>query len=46
MISVERDRRWREAKAWLRDHVDEPSGQQRYSHPQHWAGWVLIGDPD
>lgn len=35
----------REAKLWLRNHQDE-LGDTPWSHPRHWAAFILIGDPD
>ena len=35
----------REAKAWLREYVDE-SGQRPYAHPYFWSAFVLIGERD
>lgn len=35
-----------EAKSWLRNYEDELSGLKPFSHPNYWAGFVLIGNPD
>jgi CHAT domain-containing protein len=34
----------RTARRQLRDHRDA-NGRQRFAHPVHWAGFVLMGDP-
>jgi len=35
-----------EAKVWLQEYEDELSGLKPYMHPQYWAGFVLVGNPD
>jgi len=35
-----------EAKTQVQQYVDELNGTTPYTHPQYWAGWVLIGNPD